>query len=149
VPNIKSSQALKETIMKRKRRHNAPRGFTLIEALFSVVIVGLGVVALMLLFAAGTEVNSFGNRLSSGVIFAEQVRAATDDTPFIDLPDLDGQTFDGSAGLTEYQIQLDATPVNPDDLTPYVGPDPEMIRMTARVRYKNDDLTTLNWLRSQ
>lgn len=135
--------------MKNKRRPNAPCGFTLIEALFSVVIVGLGVVALMHLFAAGTEVNSFGNRLSTGVIFAEQVRAATDDTPFVDLPTLNGQTFDGSAGLADYQVQLAAQPVTPDDLTPYIGPDPEMIRMTARVQYKNSDLTTLNWLRSQ
>jgi len=140
---------VKQKTNKKRRRHNRTHGFTLIEALFSVVIVGLGVVALMLLFAAGTEVNSFGNRLSTGVIFAEQVRAATDDTPFADLTTLDGQAYDGTAGLADFQIQLAATPVNPDDLTPYVGPDPEMIRMSARVRYKNDDLTTLNWLRSQ
>ena len=136
-------------IMNKGRVRPQERGFTLLESLLSILIVGLGIVAMMQLFAAGTEVNSFGNKLSTGVIFAEQVRAETDEIVFDDLLDYDGQTFAGAAGLDNYQVLLTVQSVNPDDLTTYVGADPEMMRVTAAVHFKNDELTQMSWLRSR
>lgn len=124
-------------------------GFTLIEAVFAIIIVGLGVVAMMQLFLSGTEINSYGNKLSTGVIFVEQIRSVTDETDFYDLPDHDDQIFNGTEELEEFQVQLNVEAINPDDMTVYVGPDPEMMRITAQVSFKGKELTQLSWLRNR
>ncbi len=124
-------------------------GFTLIETLFAIIIVGLGVVAMMQLFLSGTEINSYGNKLSTGVIFAEHVRSLTDETYFYDLPDHDEEVFSGVEELNNFQVKLNVEAVNPEDMTIYVGPDPEMMRVTAQVNYKNKEITQLSWLRNR
>jgi len=131
-------------------------GFTLIEAIFAIMIVGLGVVALMQLFAAGTYVNGCGNSLSSAVFLAEELRAMTDNAPFSSLAGFQGQTFQGVdangtavAGLGAFQQLLEVQPVNPNDLTPYVGSSPQVVRLTARVIYNGRELTRLSWLRAK
>ncbi|MCK4628999.1 MAG: hypothetical protein KAT56_08340, partial [Sedimentisphaerales bacterium] len=70
-------------------------GFTLVEVTFSIVIVGVAIVSLMMLFAAGTTVNSFGNKLSSAVFLADQLRSMTDQTEFDDIINDGNQTFSG------------------------------------------------------
>ena len=82
----------KKIIRARRRRVG---GFTLMEAVFSIMIVGLGVVAMMQLFGSGTKVNAYGNHLSSAVFLAEELQAMTDDVAFDDLLSYDGQTFNG------------------------------------------------------
>jgi len=124
-------------------------GFTLMEALFAIVIVGLGVVAMMQLFTSGTEVNAYGNKLSAAVIFAEQVRAQTDETDFLGLPARDDEVFAGSGELLDYQVQLNVEAVTPEDMTVYVGPDPEMYRITALVTANGKEVTRMRWLRNR
>jgi len=70
-------------------------GFTLLEVTFSIIIVGIAIVSLMMLFAAGTTVNSFGNKLSSAVFLADQLRSMTDQTGFDDIISDGDQTFNG------------------------------------------------------
>lgn len=126
------------------------------EAVFSIMIVGLGVVAMMQLLGSGTKVNAYGNHLSSAVFLSEELQAMTDDVAFEDLLSFDGQTFNGVdangnpvEGLETYQQQLLAEGVTPEDLTPYVGADPEMIRLTAVVTHQGMELARVSWLRSQ
>jgi len=119
------------------------------EALFAIVIVGLGVVAMMQLFTSGTEVNAYGNKLSAAVIFAEQVRAQTDETDFLGLPARDDEVFAGSGELQDYQVQLNVEAVTPEDMTVYVGPDPEMYRITALVTANGKEVTKMRWLRNR
>jgi len=126
------------------------------EAVFSIMIVGLGVVAMMQLLGSGTKVNAYGNHLSSAVFLSEELQAMTDDVAFEDLLSFDGQTFNGVdangnpvQGLGTYQQQLLAEGVTPEDLTVYVGADPEMIRLTAVVTHQGMELARVSWLRSQ
>lgn len=137
---------VKKNALKKKSRVS---GFTLIETLFAIIIVGLGVVAMMQLFLSGTEINSYGNKLSTGVIFAEQVRSMTDETYFYDLPGHDEEVFSGVEELNNFQVKLNVEAVNPEDMTIYVGPDPEMMRVTAQVTYKTKEITQLSWLRNR
>ena len=127
----------------------------MMEAVFSIMIVGLGVVAMMQLFGSGTKVNAYGNHLSSAVFLAEELQAMTDDVAFDDLLSYNGQTFNGVdangnpvEGLTSYQQQLLAEGVTPGDLTVYMGPDPEIIRLTAVVNHQGLELARISWLRS-
>ena len=124
-------------------------GFTLMETLFAIIILGLGEVAMMQLFLSGTEINSYGNKLSTGVIFAEHVRSLTDETYFYDLPGHDEEVFSGVEELNNFQVKLNVEAVNPEDMTIYVGPDPEMMRVTAQVTYKTKEITQLSWLRNR
>ena len=131
-------------------------GFTMIKAMLAVMIVGLGIAALMQVFASGTIVNGYGDNLSKGVFLAEELRSMTDNVFFDDLQAHDGQTFSGVdangavvAGLQDYSQTFAVEGVNPDDMLPYVGPDPEAIRLTVTVSRDGEELTQLSWLRSR
>ncbi|MBN1845055.1 MAG: hypothetical protein JW810_05190 [Sedimentisphaerales bacterium] len=139
-----------------RRRGRSAAGFTLMEAVFSIMIVGLGVVAMMQLFASGTKVNHYGNRLSTAVFLAEELQAMTADVAFDDLLAYDDLTFNGVdargnpiPGMERYQQQLRVEPVTPEDLTVYVGPDPVMVRCTAVVQNGGVELAQLCWLRTE
>ena len=130
------------------------RGFTLVEVTFSIVIVGIAIVALMMLFASGTEVNAYGNELSTAVFLAEQMRAMTDQVSFNDLPSYHNVTYNGVdaegnavADLDNYQQRLVVQPINPEDLTLYIGPDPRALILRAQVSYANDPVTEISWMR--
>ncbi len=139
-------------ISKRTRRRSG--GFTLMEAVFSIMIVGLGVVALMQVFASGTKVNDFGNKLSTAVFLAGELRSMTDDVDFMDLPDYDASTYAGVdsnglalEGMQDYQQSITVEEVNPVDMTVSAG-GMDMYRLTATVTYKGHLLSESSWLRS-
>ncbi len=49
------------------------RGFTLIEAAWVTVIVGVGAVAMLELLATGTNVNAAGNQMTTAVNLANNI----------------------------------------------------------------------------
>ncbi len=143
---------MKSTI--RPKTGTRAGGFTLVEVTFSIVIVGVAIVSLMMLFAAGTTVNSFGNKLSSAVFLADQLRSMTDQTGFDDIINDGDQTFNGVdaegnsiPGLGNFQQDLTIQPINPEDMTVYVGPDPTAAILTASVSGTEGQLLQISWLR--
>ena len=148
--------------MKRQNRKSNSKnrrasGFTLMEAVYAIMIIGLGVVSLMQVLAAGTNVNGYGNNLSSGVFLANEIHAMTDDSSFDGLiaqgnlnfaqaVDANGNVL---TGLASFSQQLQVTPINPVDMTTYVGPDPEMLRLTAIVTKQGNEIIRNSWLRYQ
>jgi Tfp pilus assembly protein PilV len=131
-------------------------GFTLAEVMLAIIIVGVGIVSLMMLFASGTRVNQYGNDLSTAVFLAEQMRSMTDEVDFADLFDYDGRVFNGAdasgnevAGLSSYQQRINVQAVNAADLTVYVGPSPTAVIVSASVSKGNDQLAKIDWLRMQ
>jgi len=131
-------------------------GFTLAEVMLAIIIVGVGIVSLMMLFASGTQVNQYGNDLSTAVFLAEQMRSMTDEVDFVDLFDYDGRVFNGAdasgnevAGLGSYQQQITVHAVNADDLTVYVGPNPTAAIVSASVNKGGNQLAKIDWLRMQ
>jgi type II secretory pathway pseudopilin PulG len=98
-------------------RNHGPRGFTLIEASLTTIIVGVAFLAMLQLFATGTKVQATDIQLTSGLSLIKNVhemalglafRSAStpavwgldaDDDPnspadWDDINDLAGQTFD-------------------------------------------------------
>ena len=143
--------------MAKIRRQNSRRkagGFTLVEAVFAIMIIGFAVTALMLLFGTGTQVTAYGNRLSQAVFLAEEMRAMTDEVDFTNLLSYHGQIYNGVdangnplPGVMDFQQQLEVQGVNPADMTITVG-NVEMIRVTAAVTYQGTELTRMSWLRT-
>ena len=132
-------------------------GFTLIEAMFGVIIVGATIAGVMLLMGSGTRVNFYGNNLATAVLLAEEVRALTDGHDFDDLGDLDGDTFsptddDGEpiASLARYEQSVSVTYIGPDDFSTYTGEDPAVLaRLVATVSLDGEQLTQMTWFRSR
>jgi len=140
---------------RKKIGSRSASGFTLIEAVYSIMIIGLGVVSLMQVLAAGTNVNGYGNKLSTAVFLTNELHAMTDDASFDDLVtqgNLDfAQAVDANGnvltGLESFSQQLQVTAINPLDMTTYIGSDPEMLRLTAIVSQNDKEITRNSWLR--
>jgi type II secretory pathway pseudopilin PulG len=132
------------------------RGFTLTEAAFVTVIIGLGVVAMLELLAAGTATNVEGAELTTGVNLAQQVRERTIQNTFVDVLCLDGQGYDppldaGNNPITKlkgWKQTIAVKSVRPDKLTQDVpDTDPEAVRVTVTVSRNGREVCQANWYR--
>jgi prepilin-type N-terminal cleavage/methylation domain-containing protein len=131
------------------RRPRGRRGFTLIEAAMVTVIIGVGVVAMLQLLAAGTVSNSEGTELTTAINLANNIRemsiglAYYDPTDMAKVPpvydwntkeatvkdydnimDLDGQTDTwnlASDPQTGYQVFSPPIDVRRDPISNYSG----------------------------
>jgi len=140
--------------VKKKKSNIGVSGFTLAEVMLAMVIIGVAIVALMMLFCAGTKVNDYGNDLSTSVFLAEQLRSMTDQEDFNNLMNYDGNTYNGVdasgspvTGLNRFQQSLTVQPISPADMTVYIGPDPEAAILTAAVSCGETEVTRVSWLR--
>ena len=85
------------------------RGFTLIESMLVTVIIGVGVVAMLGLLAAGTVANGDSTRTTTAVNFATGINELTMRTPYNQL-----RTIGSSTGRT-YQPPIDGMGNNLND----------------------------------
>ncbi|MBL7153045.1 MAG: type II secretion system protein [Phycisphaerae bacterium] len=134
-------------------------GFTLIEALFAILLVGLAIASLVGANAAFTRANGAGADLSTAEFLLEQVKELTATLDYDDLDDFDGEPFsppisaDGTP-LTDFGAftqeitvaKVSASnfePVDPNDSTPT-----PFIRVTARVLMNSTEITSASWIRA-
>jgi len=151
-------------------------GFTLIEAALVTVIIGVGVMAMMQLLAAGTVQNGAGAKLTTGLAMAGNIRELTLDLAFTDpdqtaswgtesgetavdtyddLDDLDGKTFSppidarrqSIASQPEWTQVIAVQCVDPDLITTTV-PDGSspMARVTVTVLCGGQEVCKTSWL---
>ena len=156
LPNTNSCHPRPRASRLRIVRNRTAAGFTLIEAMLAIMIIGFAVTGLMLLLTSGTQVNSYGAQLSTSVFLAELTQALTDEIAFEDLPSYDGLTFaatnaDGETitELNHYQQDLTVTGVDPTDLSTYTGSDPQALMLRVGVSYAGNEVTNIAWLRTQ
>src|SRR4051795_8581358 len=69
------------------------RGFTLIEAAIVTVIVGVGVVGMLQLLAAGTMANTDSTELTTAMNLAANMHEMSLSVPYKNIMTLDGRTF--------------------------------------------------------
>jgi len=81
----------------RRRLRNRP-GFTLVEALVAVIIIGLGAVGIMLAASSNTRVNDAGSKLTEAVFLAQELREWTLSLPFTDPDPVDQGNGPGPDG---------------------------------------------------
>jgi hypothetical protein len=157
------------------RRRSVRRAFTLIEAAYVTVIVGVGTVAVMELLAAGTMANGVGREMTTAVNLANNVHEITLGMPLADpdaptvwvsreatpaaydnVTDLDGQTFSPPLDVRRQPIpgygnwaqSVKVETVAPDALTS-VRPNSMAVptaRVTATILHNGKPVHTASWL---
>lgn len=87
------------TIRVIRRNARARKGFTLVEAALTTVIVGLGILSLMELFTACTFQNSAATRMTTAMLLTSHIQEAMAGLPFND-PFTASATFGPETGET-------------------------------------------------
>jgi hypothetical protein len=152
------------------------RGFTLIEAAMVTVIIGVGVVGMLELLAAGTMSNTKGTELTTAINLANNVREITLGMQFVDpelpttwgtqegnvgayddIKDLDGCTFSPPldvrrqpiASYVNWKQKIRVDTVDPNNVKLALGTkDPREVtaRVTVTIEHAGADVYTMSWL---
>jgi type II secretory pathway pseudopilin PulG len=162
--------------MKNKRCED---GFTLIEVLIGILLVGLAIVSLISANGAFTQANAVGAELSTAEFLIEQIRELTTvlavidpntgiDTfgpetsetlaDYDDLDDFNGASFSPPIGadrspltdLSSYTQQITVENVSASDFEQVVGNHSSFfVRVTVKVFLNTREISSARWLRSQ
>ncbi|UCG49528.1 MAG: type II secretion system protein [Phycisphaerales bacterium] len=153
-------------------------GFSLIEVLIAVVLVGLAIASLVVANSSFTMANGAGADLSTAEFLAEQVRELTALLPVVDpetetdtfgaeeatlagyddLDDFDGQTFSppisaGRAVLNDFAAFGQHVTVENVSASDFEQPAPDhgsaFVKVTVRVLLNSKELSSSSWLRAR
>ena len=155
------------------------RGFSLIEALIAILLVGLSIASLMAANSAFTKANGDGTDLSTAEFLFEQIRELTTLLPVIDpnteldvfgpeagetlanyddLDDFDGKNFSPPinalrgtlSDFAEYSQQVTVENVNPSDFEQVVADHGScFVRITVRISKNSREVCSASWLRAR
>jgi len=161
----------------REIKHNG--GFSLIEALFAIMLVGLAVASLLAANSAFTKANGAGTDLSTAEFLVEQIRELTtllavidpetEDavfgpesgetlTAYDDLDDFDGLTFsppidarrDSLVDLGGFSQQVTVENVNASNFEQVVLDHSSFfVRVTVKVYLNAKEISSASWLRAR
>jgi Tfp pilus assembly protein PilV len=129
-------------------------GFTLIEAALATTIIGVGVMAMLQLLAAGTAANVDSAELTTGLNLAKNVREICLQKSFAELRAMDGATYSpprdsrgqGIDELSDWTQKVAVKPVDPDRLTLQIIDDsPDALRVTATVMRGDNVICQTSW----
>ena len=154
-------------------------GFSLIEVLIAILLVGLAMAALMASNTAFTKANGAGTDLSTAEFLVEQIRELTALLPVIepgstdwttfgkegetldtydDLDDFDGLSFsppidadrNSLNDLAAYSQQVTVENVNASNFEQVeADTTSSFVRVTVRVYLNSKEITSASWLRAQ
>jgi hypothetical protein len=157
-------------------RPRSRRGFTLIEAAMVTVIIGVGVVGMLELLAAGTLSNSKGTELTTAINLANNVREISLGLAFADpqqptvwntkeasvalyddIKDLDGESWSPPRDVRRQEILgygnwrqiIKVDTVDPNDVKSDPRPKNPLevtARITVTVQRAGTDVYTMSWL---
>jgi prepilin-type N-terminal cleavage/methylation domain-containing protein len=137
--------------MPKNKTSRCKAGFTLVEALIALAILGFAITALLVANQSYTAANAEGLELSTAEFLIEQIREATVATPFAQLqPNYGGKTFSpphDSQGnpLTAYSgYSQKITVQNTGDF----GPIADFYNITVEIYLNNKKLSSANWIRA-
>jgi len=161
------------------RNNKYKNGFTFIEVLFAVLLVGLAIASLVAANAAFTKANGAGTDLSTAEFLIGQIRELTMLLPVIDpetelatfgpesgealadyddLDDFNGATFSPPinaerTALTEfsaYSQKITVQNVNPSDFEQVVANhSSNFVRVTVQIYLNSEPISSANWLRAR
>ncbi len=154
-------------------------GFTLIEVLIAVILVGLAIASLVGANGAFTKANGAGTDLSTAEFLLEQIKELTVTLPIID-PITEPETFGAETGeiLTTYddlydfdnksfsppidarrntlgdfssfRQQITVQQVNPSNFEQVITDnDPKFIRVTVKIYLHSTEICSASWLRAR
>jgi Tfp pilus assembly protein PilV len=131
------------------------RGFTLIEAAMTTVIIGIGVVALLELLATGTRSNISASELVTATNLAKQFRERTLQKTFDQVRAMNGLNEapkdvagNGITQLNGWQQTIKVNPVDPARLSlDIIDSDPTAIRISVSISHNQKMVTSASWTR--
>lgn len=128
-----------------------PRGFTLLESLFSAMLIGLVIAALAASSSAFTMANAAGVDLSTAEFLIEEIREWTTPMAFDDLLDLDGssvlidaagQPMDAAFSVFTQQIAV------AECGTEFSAPEADFVRITVTILKNANIISQADWIRA-
>jgi prepilin-type N-terminal cleavage/methylation domain-containing protein len=135
------------------------QGFTLVEVLIAMILVGLAIAALMAANRALTQANSAGTELSTGELLAEQVRELTMMTDYPSLlGTFDGVTYsppkgaDGAtlSGFDNYSQVVTVENVSDTDFETVVDDGTSHFqKITVKVLFNSEQICLASWVRAE
>jgi type II secretory pathway pseudopilin PulG len=145
---------MSEVMLYLRPRHAKARGFTLIEASLATVIIGVGVVAMLELIAAGTRVNVDATQLTTATNLAKNVREYTLKLPYAQLAGLNGDSWsppidsrgEPLADFDNWTQTVSVSAVDPRDLNKTVAfTSAVALRLTVTVSRNGETCGSLTW----
>jgi prepilin-type N-terminal cleavage/methylation domain-containing protein len=130
------------------------RGFTLIEAAMTTVIVGVGFVATLTLVNAGTMNNARGAERTTAISLARNIRELTLQKTFAQLIAYNGKNYSQAVdsrespvtALSGWSQAVTVQPVDPNKLTTDITDTaPSALRVTVVVAHNEKNLATVSW----
>lgn len=138
-------------------KHQRAKGFTLIEVLIAIVLIGVAIAALVASNAAFTQSNAAGTELSTAEFLIEQIKELTATRDYDDVVGFDGDIFSppidvNSQPLIEFTgfvQQVTVVNVNPADFDQVVAdPNSDFIRVTVEVLLNGRQISSQSWIRA-
>ncbi|MHC4292824.1 MAG: type IV pilus modification PilV family protein [Planctomycetota bacterium] len=133
-------------------------GFTLVEILFAVVLIGLSVVGLVASNISFTQANGFGADLSTAEFLVQQIRESTAMVKYSNLFSLDGISYNPPKGangedLTDFsQFTQHVTIENVDDSdfeNVVADHSSNFVKVTVTVQLNSDEISSSSWIRAR
>ena len=153
-------------------------GFSLIEALVAIVLVGLAIAALLAASSSFTKANAAGAELSTAEFLIEQIRELTAMLPVVDpqtetstfgaeeaslanyddLDDFDGESFcppigTDRAALNDFAAftqQITVENVSASNLQQVVGDhSSDFVRVSVEVSLNSRPISSVSWIRAR
>jgi prepilin-type N-terminal cleavage/methylation domain-containing protein len=134
------------------------KGFTLIEAMFAVMLIGLVIAAIAVSSGASTMVNGVSIDLSTAEFLIEELREMTTTMTFdaldtytetnINPPiDING---DAMAEFSDFTQLVDIVHVLANDLQTVDGSDTsDFLRITITITKNNSPISSASWIRAR
>lgn len=139
-----------------RRPRRTARGFTLIEAALTTTIVGVGLLAMLQLIAAGTTANISGAQTTTAVNMAKSIREMSLKMSFDEVRAMDGTMHTppvdsrgmAMAGFDDWIQVVDVQTVDPDRLTADTASTlPHAVRVTVTVVHNGRNVSEMSWYR--
>jgi len=137
-----------------KKKH----GFTLIEALFAAMLLGLVIAALAAASGAFTMANGYGVDLSTSEFLAEEMRELTTNVDFDTLlSSYDGQSFNppkdvsnlDMSGFSEFTQQVEIDYVASGNFSSTVTGPTDFVRVTVTIAKSGQPISSTSWIRAR
>lgn len=131
-------------------------GFTLIEALFASMLIGMVIVSLVAASGAFTMVNGAGIDMSTAEFLIEEIREKTADMTFDDLVAYDGTSHNPpidieDTAMAEFSTFTQAVAVvyvEADDLDNVVTSPTDFVRITVTITKNGNPVSSASWIRA-
>jgi Tfp pilus assembly protein PilV len=136
------------------RSRSRIRGFTLIEASLTTVIIGVGFLAMLQLLAAGTMTNIRAIETTTGVNLAKNVREMSLKRKFSELMSLNNASYQppvdsqGTAlsDFANWKQKVAIHAVDPNRMTLDISDStPDAVRVTVTIEHNDQQVCEVTW----